>query len=275
MHERKFWPFPIKRRASTSDVDEPTNIKSQGLEIRHGTKRYLPERSDYDPLLRGEVSSIRELDLESEEPAIYLDLLRRNSTHFTGIFTETEGDIKPIKLRKFKSYLRKANNHPIVGLNKYGEKIGYAVISDAPEGQRDNWIERLTVIDDLQGDLTPAKTGKTMLNHVLDYAFTTKDYLERERNKIDAAVVMFVPGWERAYNLFFKDSRFEARMVLPKQADVYIPPGVLLDEEKEPSLEGRIITRPTTRFETMRDTWEVESMITRVKNGSSKRKLGS
>ncbi len=271
MSERGFWPFTKKGEQSV-DNNESTSVKPQRLEIKHGAKSYLSERSDFDPFLRGEVKSVRELNLESDEPAIYLDLLRRNSAHFTGIFTHIENDIKPIKLRKFKSYLKKANNHPIVGLNKYGEKIGYAVVSDAPEGQHDNWIERFIIIDDLQGDVTPAKTGRTMLKSVLDYAFTTRDYLGRDRKKIDAAIVMFVPGWERAYNLFFKDSKFETKQTLPNQADVYIPPGVLLDGEKEPLLEGRIVTRPTARFETMRDNWEIESILSKVKNVSVKSK---
>lgn len=211
---------------------------------------YLPHRPDYDIGLRAMVSKIRKLNLRSDsEVERYLSLLQdyRNCAHFTGIYKKgLRGRIEPITPEEFKEDISGEDLHPLAGINVYGEIIGYATIHDPGRGQRDTFIDKVIVVNDLQGQEkgNSLGTGASLLDKVIEFAFSTKNSRREDRTKLDAAVVMKVPGWDAADSLFVNRFHFVSR--LEDQAEVYLPP------------DPNLVVMPTMRFEIIRKDWEIQ-----------------
>lgn len=238
-----------------SDNSEST----KGIKILKPKYTPLPERSELDPYLRGEVHRIDPINMESEEPSQYLTLLKINSSHFAGIYLDRGEEIAPLNLDRFRTYLRHSHRFPLVARNQYGEILGYATIGDREhqEHQHNHFIERLVVINEMQGEKNPAKTGRSFLRFVTNYAFDNPDYFGKSRNKLAADVVMFVPGWEKVSYLFLMDLGFTVKHVSPDQIDVFIHADEKLPDEHINPTSGRFLRRPTMGFESGRKQWFV------------------
>lgn len=197
------------------------------------------------------VEKVEELDrLKKEEFESYLSLYHRllrketNRHHFVGV---------SVDLKRFIEDLSKPEYHVLVGKNKLNEVIGYCVVHDAASGQNDHWIEKLVVLNRLQNkykkDLEEEErkkphTGTQFLDKILNWAFSTSAHDRRERININAAVVMFVSGYQRADQLL-EHSGFIPFMRLRKQAEVQLP-------------NGQLVVRDVQRFALSREEWEAQ-----------------
>lgn len=189
-------------------------------------------------LQRAEIREVREIDMDSEEVRQYFNLLRQDSNrvHFVGV---------PQTLEEFRAELERPEMRALVAVNNFDEAIAFATISDStPSPEHEHWLQRVVVINDLQNKRRRVNhAGRDFLDRVVDWAFTQPTHDGRERTKLTASVVMGVPNWFRADQMF-EHYGFEHRARLYNQVDVIV--------------YGQQRTVSTERFELTRDKWLAE-----------------
>ncbi|MCL4354416.1 hypothetical protein M1349_03005 [Patescibacteria group bacterium] len=215
------------------------------------------EAKEYFEYLRGDVSRIDPLDFESDEAQQYLNLLRINSSHFSKIYIlGHKGEIEALHLDKFRSNLRKKNNHPLVARNIFGEILGFATIIDGEEeeGRHNHDIGKLVKKE--IGN-SPAKTGASLLRFVINYAFDNPDSNGKARTELTVEIVKHVDGWEKVDYLFGTELKFKPVNTRPGNIDVYIHPGDSLpdDDDQANQTQGRFVNRSTEAFAIGKSRW--------------------
>ncbi len=201
--------------------------------------------------LRTEGIHVEEIDLGSQlELENYFNLLRNRSNrqHFTNV-PKTIEDLRRELSRPgihglvIKNALDEIDDPTINPLHKI---IGYSMIEDPPEGQEDAWIKHAVIANYYQNrkerDRSKNHVGTRSMRTIIKWAFETKTTDGRERTKLNAAVVKWVPNWERAYHMFdllgFRDMATFKNQAIVQLAD------------------GKIVRTDTDRFELERDYWE-------------------
>lgn len=124
----------------------------------------------------------------------YLRLLREpsNRYHFTAI---------PDSVENMMAILNEPSKHGLAIFNVLGETLGFATIEDAERDQGDNWLGKMVLVNNLQnknrGENRPTHVGTDAIGKAVEWAFTTPAHDGRERKRLYAAVVLFVPNEER------------------------------------------------------------------------------
>jgi hypothetical protein len=211
-------------------------IKEKGVIFSVEKKTYLERNSTLTLQERSRVTKVKELSVNKEEDRellkMHLSLLQdpQNSFHFVDVFKNENRKAIPIDFSEFLEQISDPGCHSLVGLNKNKEAIGFAVISDAQRGQNDNFIEKIVIVNDFQaiGKKRGFDAGSSLLDQVIKFGFKSKDRWNRNRIKLSAAIVLDVPGWERAKRLF-ESKGFVKKSVLEEQAEVYF--GEYIDEK--------------------------------------------
>lgn len=200
------------------------------------------------------LAPLRELDLENESNlTAYFQMLTHpaNIEHFSGP-PEDPADLK-LKLVRDRT-------HAYLAENKLGEVVGTEGIDDAAEGQHDHFLVKVVVNPDYKGK----GIGRQLVIALTDIAFSTPavtitatgERKERERIKLDAAIIRYVEGWDIMPRLL---SGLGYRFVhmLPNQVTI-----------KELST-GREVLKPTERYEISREDWLIRKDL-REKANSQK-----
>ncbi len=164
----------------------------------------------------------------------------RNRGHFSS---------PPETAEELKAECEKPGNHPLVGLNKLGEVIGGAMIEDAARNQHDHFLTKVAIDPDLQG----RGLGTEMVRNAIDYACTHETYDRRPRRKLDIAIIVGIPGWEKMRRLVQSFGLFERVSELKNQVDVEV-------RQKDGTYAK--VTKPTLRYEANLDQWRTIKGIT-------------
>jgi len=183
---------------------------------------------------------LRELDLKNESDlTAYFQMLTHpaNIQHFSGPPKDT-ADLK----RK----LEHDRTHTYIAENMLGEIVGAGGINDAAESEHDHFLVRAVVNPDYQNrgigrQLVVALTNIAFLIPAVTFS-VDGERRERERIKLDVAVIRYVEGWDRMPRIL---SGLGYRFVhfLPNQVTV---------KDGNTGLE---IVRPTERYEISREDW--------------------
>jgi len=198
------------------------------------------EKEIVDPSEKYTLAPLRELDLENESDlTAYFQMLTHpaNIQHFSGPPKNTD-DLK----RKLEHY----RTHTYIAENMLGEIVGAGGIDDAAESEHDHFLVRAVVNPDYQN----RGIGRQLVVALTDIAFSTPAVMvgadgerrERERIKLDVAVIRYVEGWDRMPRIL---SGLGYRFVhfLPNQVTV---------KDRNTEIE---ILRPTERYEISRGDW--------------------
>lgn len=199
-------------------------IEHNGLD--QGSREFtMPEE-------RYSVVRLREFDPQNKDDLnAYFGFLTHplNIRHFSNPPKDSED---------LKQKLERDKTHAYLAENIDGEKIGAGGINDAPEGEHDHFLVKVVVDPDLQ----EKGVGTALVIQLIEKAFFTKTSDGRDRQKLDAAVIREVPGWDRMPHILEKLG-FQPKQILLRQVDV-------LDQEK-----AEIVRKPTERWEIMREEW--------------------
>lgn len=201
------------------------------------------------------LTPLRELDLENESDlTAYFKLLTHpsNIQHFSGPPKDT-ADLK----RK----LERDRTRAYIAENMVGEIVGAGGIDDAAEYEHDHFLVKVVVNPDCQGK----GIGRQLVIALTDMAFSTKavtitataERFERERIKLDAAVIRDVEGWDRMPRLL-RSLGYKFIHLLENQ--------VTITEQST----GREVIKPTERYEIGREDWFIKKPLREKANGHPK-----
>lgn len=145
-----------------------------------------------------------------------------------------------------KQKLERDKTHAYLAENINGEVIGAGGIDDAAEGQHDHFLVKVVVHPDYKGK----GIGRQLVIALTDMAFSTPavtitatgERKERERIKLDAAIIRYVEGWDIMPRLL-SDLGYRFVHFLPNQVDII-----------EQST-GNTVIKPTERYEIGREEW--------------------
>jgi GNAT superfamily N-acetyltransferase len=186
------------------------------------------------------LAPLRELDLENESDlTAYFQMLthRANIEHFAS---------QPKNPAELKTELIQSNIRTYIGKNLLGENVGGGGIENAPRGQHDHLLVKVVVHPDYQGN----GIGRQLIIALTDMAFSTPavtttatgEQIERERIKLDAAVIREVESWDRMPRLL-RGLGFKFIHLLDNEVDII-----------EQST-GNTVIKPTERYEISREDW--------------------
>jgi len=186
------------------------------------------------------LAPLRELDLENEpDLTAYFQILTHpaNIEHFAS---------QPKNPAELKTELIQSNIRTYIGKNLLGEIVGGGGIENAPRGQHDHLLVKVVVHPDYQGN----GIGRQLVIALTDMAFSTPavtttatgERKERERIKLDAAVIREIEGWDRMPRLL-RSLGFKFIHLLDNEVDII-----------EQST-GNIVIKPTERYEISREDW--------------------
>ena len=212
------------------------------LSVPQTEVEFDPEREE----LRKTVLNVQEVNTEDPKTlhafsATYLKLLKRpaNRSHFTNI---------PPNVEAMKEELSRKSNHGLAIYDALEDIVGFAIISDAERDQSDNWLNKMVIVNNLQNkkDRKSGNVGTQALDKIVEWAFTHQTDDGRDRNSLHAAMVMYVPNFERMDRALLK-SGFHFVSRLDSQAMVTLR-------------NGKRDLRPVQRFEINRETWELNKL---------------
>lgn len=184
---------------------------------------------------------LREVDLESEKDlSDYYRFLTypANIEHFAN---------PPIDPQDLKNKLIRDSTHAYLAENMLGQVVAGGGINDAAESEHDHFLVKVVVDPGFQGrgadpDSQGESTGRQFMVMLIEKAFSTLTNDGRERIKLDAAVIRHVDSWDRMPRLLVSLG-FRPVSILLDQVDVFI------------QREGRIVRKPTERWELRREDW--------------------
>ena len=199
-----------------------------------------PNPEAVNPSERFTLVPLRELDVYNErDMTAYFELLTHpdNIEHFGN---------PPVNVLDLRRKLLRDRTHAYISENREGTIIGGGGINDAAEGERDDWLVKVVVHPDYKSK----GVGRQLVVALIDKAFETQAITisptrrrtERERIKLDAAVIRDVKGWEKMPNLL-KSLGF--RLAGVKENQVVI-------KEIETGLEA---LKPVETYEVSREDW--------------------
>jgi len=212
-----------KERVGTPATGTTNGVEEQGK---------LFEVTPFPEQERYRIASLRELNIESERDLEdYYRLLTHpdNREHFSN---------PPVSTSDLKQKLIRDSTRAYLAEDISGRVIGAGGVNDAAEGEHDHFLIKIVVDPESQGK----GEGKKLVVLLTDKAFSTRTNDGRVREKLDAAVIEGVQGWERMPHIL--DSLgFHFRSRLPRQVDVY------------DRTEDKVVRKPTQRWEIERDEW--------------------
>ena len=193
------------------------------------------------------IVSLRELKVESEQDLEdYYRLLVHpdNREHFSN---------PPVDASDLKRKLARDHTHAYLAINQEGTVVGAGGINDAPESEHDHFLVKVVVHPDYKG----RGMGKQLVSELTDIAFLTpavtfdsitRRRIQRERIKLDAAVIRDVEGWDKMPRIL-RSLGFRFVHLLPNQVTV-----------KEQS-SGVEVLKPTERYEISREDWQTRKAL--------------
>ena len=193
-------------------------------------------------LRRYTISKLRVLDLENERDLrAYFKLLTHedNSEHFSNL---------PVDTADLKRKLLRDHTHVYLAINQEGTIVGGGGINDAQESEHDHFLVKVAVHPDYKSK----GMGKKLVAELTDIAFLTPavavsptgERTERERIKLDAAVIRDVKDWDRMPRLL-RSLGYRFVHFLPNQVTV---------KDRNTGLEA---LKPTERYEISREDWQI------------------
>ncbi len=175
---------------------------------------------------------LRELDLESESDLTAYFQMLTHPSNIEHIISPPE-DVEDLKRK-----LVRDETFTYIAENMLGEIVGAGGINDASQGEHDHFMVKVVVSPDYKG----TDIEKNLFAALTDKAFTTSARDERERLKLDIAVIRDVNDWDRVPRIL-RELGYNFRSFLPNQVDVF-------DQRL-----GKIEIKPTERWEIESEEW--------------------
>lgn len=201
-----------------------------GVEVLPADNGVYKRQEVICPEERNKLVSLREIDLENlQDLQWYFELLAHpdNRDHFAS---------PPTSALNLKGKLVRDNTHAYLAENAFGEIIGAGGINDAAEGEHDHFLVKVVMKPELQGQ----GKGRQLIVNLIEKAFSTKTSDGRDREKLDAAIIREIPGWDRMPHILSRLG-FNPVSILQNQVDVVV--------------EGRTIRKDVERWEIKREDW--------------------
>lgn len=198
------------------------------------------------------VLPLRELDVYNERDMdAYFQLL----THPDNIEHFSNPPVNGVDLRR---KLLRDHTHAYIAENMLGEIVGAGGINDAAESEHDHFLVKVVLHPDYKGK----GIGKQLVIALTDIAFSTpatiirtgRRRIERERIKLDAAIIRDVKDWDKMPRLL-RNLGYRFVHFLPDQVTI-----------KEQST-GLNVIKPTERYEITREEWLIRRELREKQNG--------
>lgn len=198
------------------------------------------------------ISKLRALELQNNRDLkAYFRLLtaKENVVHFSN---------PPVDTEDLKRKLIRDRTHAYLAINQEGTVVGAGGINDAIEKtEHDHFLVKVAVHPEYQG----RGLGRKLVSELTDIAFLTPavmvgadgEQTERERIKLDAAVIRDIEGWDRMPRVL-RSLGYRFVHFLPNQVTV---------RDYNTGIEA---LKPTERWEISRGDWEIRQSSKRSSN---------